>query len=174
MSDFLERKPHGRVGMRQGVWSVGEQGLGKVPTPRTPRCDNTPGLLNCEVPSYLSHLYLLQWEDGWASMGGLGVSLVGLSLGLRPLPVTLQGAVVMLQLDVLGMKMFAFLGHLGNAGAKALHLCLEVHICRRFPSGSIPSEGMVLSIGAILGRHSRVWGKEKATGPDGRRSQLAW
>ncbi|CAL9024432.1 unnamed protein product, partial [Prunus brigantina] len=54
----------------------------------------------------------------------LGKATLG-ALGLVPLPVTLQGAVVMLQLNVLGMKMVIPLGHLGDAGAKELYLGLE-------------------------------------------------
>ncbi|CAL2255796.1 unnamed protein product [Prunus armeniaca] len=69
------------------------------------------------------------------------------ALGVSPLPVTLQRAVVMLQLDIFGMEMFPFEG--------------------------TPAGGMVLSVMAVLGRHSRVWGEEEATGPDGRRSQLS-
>ncbi|CAL8993893.1 unnamed protein product [Prunus brigantina] len=50
---------------------------------------------------------------------------------LRLLPVTLQGAVVMLELNVLGMKMVVFLRYLGDASAEALQLCLEISICWR-------------------------------------------
>ncbi|CAL2278083.1 unnamed protein product [Prunus armeniaca] len=70
--------------------------------------------------------------------------------------------------------MFVFLGHLGDAGAEELYLWLEIDICRRFSLGGTHAGGMVLSIVTILGRHSRVWGVEEATGLDGRRSQLNW
>ncbi|CAL2271720.1 unnamed protein product [Prunus armeniaca] len=55
----------------------------------------------------------------------LGNVMLG-ALGLRLLPVTLQGAVVMLQLNAPGMKMFIFLGHLGDTSSEALYLCLEI------------------------------------------------
>ncbi|CAL2247841.1 unnamed protein product [Prunus armeniaca] len=51
------------------------------------------------------------------------------ALGLIHLPVTLQCAVVVLELDVLSMKMVIFLRHLGNTGAEALQFCLEIGIC---------------------------------------------
>ncbi|CAL8174998.1 unnamed protein product [Prunus armeniaca] len=63
----------------------------------------------------------------------------------------LQGAIVMLELNVLGMKMVVFLGHLGDASAEELHLCLKIDICRRFPSGGTLAGGMVRSVVAILG-----------------------
>ncbi|CAL2238072.1 unnamed protein product [Prunus armeniaca] len=49
----------------------------------------------------------------------LGKATLG-ALGLIHLPVTLQGAVVMLELNVLGLKMVIFLGFLGDTGAEAL------------------------------------------------------
>ncbi|CAL9019241.1 unnamed protein product [Prunus brigantina] len=101
----------------------------------------------------------------------LGKATLG-ALGLIHLPVMLQRAVVMLQLNILGMKMVLLLGHLGDTGAKKLHLGLEIDLCRRFPSGGTPMGVMVLSIVAILSRHSRVWSEEEATGPDRRWSQL--
>ncbi|CAL8152866.1 unnamed protein product [Prunus armeniaca] len=51
------------------------------------------------------------------------------ALGVSPLPVMLQRAVVMLQLDIFGMEMFVFLGHLGDAGAEEIYLCLEIGFC---------------------------------------------
>ncbi|CAL2247004.1 unnamed protein product [Prunus armeniaca] len=57
-----------------------------------------------------------------------GKTLLG-ALGLIHLPVMLQCAVVMLELDVLSMKMVIFLGHLGDTGAEALQFCLEIGIC---------------------------------------------
>ncbi|CAL2265688.1 unnamed protein product [Prunus armeniaca] len=77
----------------------------------------------------------------------LGKVVLG-ALRVSSLPITLQRAVVMLQLNILCMKMF--------------------------PSGGTPAKGMVLSIMAILSRHSRVWGEEEAARPDGRKSQLGW
>lgn len=115
----------------------------------------------------------VHWLIRLGMLNILGIVMLG-ALGLSPLPVMLQGAIVMLQLDVLGMKMFVFLGHLGNTSTEALHFCLEIDICRRFLSGGTLAEGMVLSIVAILSRHSRVWGEEEVTTPDGRRSQLGW
>lgn len=61
----------------------------------------------------------------------LGNVLLG-TLGVGPLPVMLQGATIMPQFDVLGMKMFVFLQHFGNTGMKALYFCLEIDLRRRF------------------------------------------
>ena len=58
----------------------------------------------------------------------LGRAVLG-ALGLIHLPVTLQCAVVMLELDVLSMKMVIFLRHPGDTGAEALQFCLEIGIC---------------------------------------------
>ena len=75
----------------------------------------------------------LDWGDvlrgHW--LGGLNIlgKLMLGTLGLRLLPVTLEGAIVMFQLDVLCVKVFVFLEHLGDAGPKELYLCLEIDIC---------------------------------------------
>ncbi|CAL8155845.1 unnamed protein product [Prunus armeniaca] len=53
------------------------------------------------------------------TLGFLGKAALG-ALGLIPLPVVLQCAVVMLELDVLSMKMVIFLRHPGDTGAEAL------------------------------------------------------
>ncbi|CAL2276243.1 unnamed protein product [Prunus armeniaca] len=76
------------------------------------------------------------------------------ALGLVLLPVTLQDAVVMLQLNILGMKMVIPLGHLSDTGMEELHLGLEINLCRMSPLGGTPMGGMVLGILAILSKHS--------------------
>ena len=76
------------------------------------------------------------------------------ALGLVLFPVTLQGAVVMLQLNVLGKKMVTLLGHLDDTGAEELYFGLEIDLRRRFPLGSTLRRGIVLGIVAILSRHS--------------------
>ncbi|CAL8174612.1 unnamed protein product [Prunus armeniaca] len=58
----------------------------------------------------------------------LGKATLG-ALSLIHLPVTLQRAVVMFQLNVLGMKMVILLGHLGDTGSEELHLGLEIDLC---------------------------------------------
>lgn len=50
------------------------------------------------------------------------------ALGLVPFPVTLQGAVVVLQLNILGVKMVTPLGHLDDTGAEEFHLGLEIDL----------------------------------------------
>ncbi|ONI01271.1 hypothetical protein PRUPE_6G131100 [Prunus persica] len=65
------------------------------------------------------------------------------------------------------MKVLVFFRHFSDTVAEALHFCLESGIFRRFPSRSTIAGGMVLGIAAILGRHSRMWGEEEATGPEG-------
>ncbi|CAL9009866.1 unnamed protein product, partial [Prunus brigantina] len=55
------------------------------------------------------------------------------ALGLVLFPVTLQGAVVMLQLNILGKKVVTLLGHLDDTGAEEFHLGLEIDLRRRSP-----------------------------------------
>ncbi|CAL8988537.1 unnamed protein product [Prunus brigantina] len=99
----------------------------------------------------------------------LGKATLG-ALGLVPLPVTLQGAVVMLQLNVLGMKMVILLGYLGDAGAEEFYLGLEIDLRRRSLLGGALLGGIALGIAlgivAIVGRHGWGWGGEEATGPN--------
>ncbi|CAL8174801.1 unnamed protein product [Prunus armeniaca] len=83
----------------------------------------------------------------------LGKATLG-ALGLIHLPVTLQCAAVMLELDILSMKMVIFLGHLGDTGVEALQFCLEIGIYLRSPLGGTPMGGMVLSPVVILSRHN--------------------
>ncbi|CAL9012174.1 unnamed protein product [Prunus brigantina] len=76
------------------------------------------------------------------------------ALGLVLFPVTLQGAVVMLQLNVLGKKVVTLLGHLDDTSAEEFHLGLEIDLRRRSPLGGTLLGGMVLGTVAILSRHS--------------------
>ncbi|CAL9025919.1 unnamed protein product [Prunus brigantina] len=57
-------------------------------------------------------------------------------------------AVVMLKLNVLGMKMVTRLGHLGDTGAEDLHLSLEIDLRRRSPLGAglVEKNGIQVSI----------------------------
>lgn len=63
----------------------------------------------------------------------LGKVLLG-SLGVSPLPVMLQGATIMLQLNILGTKVFVVLCHLGHIGTKAFHLIPKIPLRQGFHS----------------------------------------
>ncbi|CAL9012710.1 unnamed protein product [Prunus brigantina] len=104
------------------------------------------------------------WEAmGWALVGG--PTMLG-ALGLVPLPVTLQGAIVMLQLDVLGMEMVILLRHPGDTGAEEFYLGLETVPHQRSLLGGAVLRGIALGIVAIFGGHGWGWGGEEATGPN--------
>ncbi|CAL8168703.1 unnamed protein product [Prunus armeniaca] len=75
------------------------------------------------------------------------------ALGLVPFPVSLQDAVVVLQLNILGVKMVTPLGHLDDTGAEELHLSLEIDLHRQSPLGGTLLGGTALGISAILSRH---------------------
>ncbi|CAL9021025.1 unnamed protein product [Prunus brigantina] len=82
-------------------------------------------------------------------------------LGVFNILVTLQGSTIMLQLDILGTKMFVVLHHLGHTGVEALHLLLEIQLHRRFLFRGIPTGGVALGIVAGLARHGRGVNLEK-------------
>ncbi|CAL2264586.1 unnamed protein product [Prunus armeniaca] len=122
MPNFLEKKPHG--------W-----GLSKVPNLLTPRCDpcafsSDPrdGLCNLCRPSSVHGASHSARRCEEATTCILGEVTLG-ALGLSHLAVTLQRAVVKLQLNIFGMEMFVFIGHLGDAGVEELYLCLDIGIC---------------------------------------------
>ena len=74
------------------------------------------------------------WLVWLCALRFLGKAVLG-ALDLVPFPVTLQDAVVVLQLNILGVKMVTPLGHLDDTGAKELHLGLEIDLRRRSPLG---------------------------------------
>ncbi|CAL8152550.1 unnamed protein product [Prunus armeniaca] len=130
---------------------VGGHGLDKIL--RTPRCDKTRSLLSNPAPSSPSPLYLLQGFIGsvpWRGdveeprLGRLWMEEAFTLAGPRLDWDTVVGvlrlvwlgtlsyascAVVMLELDVLSMKMVIFLGHLGDTGTEVLQFCQEIGIC---------------------------------------------
>ncbi|CAL8079967.1 unnamed protein product [Prunus armeniaca] len=92
------------------------------------------------------------WLVWLCALRFLGKAALG-ALGLVPFLVTLQDAIVVLQLNVLGMKMVTPLGHLNDTGAEELHLGLEIDLRRRSLLGGTLIRGIVLGIVAILSRH---------------------
>ncbi|CAL2257604.1 unnamed protein product [Prunus armeniaca] len=82
------------------------------------------------------------WLVWLGTLRFLGKATLG-ALDLIHLPVTLQCVVVMLKLNVLGMKMVIFLGHLGDSGGSPA-LPRDWHqlkvSSRRYPHGGYGAE----------------------------------
>ncbi|CAL2246428.1 unnamed protein product [Prunus armeniaca] len=72
------------------------------------------------------------------------------------------GVIIMLQLDILGTKVFIVLRRLGHTVAEVVYLILEIPLRLRFLSGGISTGGVALGIEAGLALHSRVWKVEEA------------